>query len=382
MPGIRVIVMLASLGLMASCGALFGAPDTSATPLKGLASCATSEGEAVICGTVFAADGTTPVVGTEIRQSPVLPTPTTTTTTNLSKVADLSSKGVASATQCVTDNVGKFACAGIPETGEFTFEVSGSGMSFSFTTAVTVGAVTDAYGTTASASGTTTKWLVVQGIYDGVQLLLSQLKGCTLTGNSASPASLTSSEDCTKANLVVVPATTLTTTFDALSSISAFDFIFINAATDASKYATVLQDYVAQGGNVYFSDTADAGLTAAFPDQIIFGDDTETITGKVPAATVDSADLAAFFGASFIEVAFSLPNWQPITSVASGVTTYISGDTSALGGTSAAPITVGWKHGSGGCILYTSYHTDGESKDTDQEEALKYLIQNIDTVCQ
>lgn len=368
---------------MGSCGELFGSRDDSPIPLKGLATCTTIETEAVICGSVFAADGTTPVVGTEIRQSPIPPTPAGTTNTSISKGVTPLTKGVASETQCVTGSVGEFACAGIPETGEFMFEVNGSGVSLSFTADVTVGAIVDVYGTTATASGTTTRWLAVQGLYDGIQLLLSQLKGCTLTGNSASPASLSSSTECTDAKLVVVASTKLATTFATLSDISGYSGIFINAATDVTPYATVLQEYVAHGGNLFFSDTAATSLTAAFPDEITFGDNAETTTGTVREAAPDYEDLATFLGASTIEVVFSLSRWQPITSVASGVTTYISGDTASLGGTTSAPIVVGWRQGSGGCIFYTSYTTEAAATDeSDQEKALKYLIQNVETVCQ
>jgi hypothetical protein len=68
--------------------------------------------------------------------------------------------------------------------------------------------------------------------------------------------------------------------------------------------------------------------------------------------------------------------------VASGITTYVSGNTSSLGGTAAAPITVGWKQGTGGCVYYTSYHIEGAPTGSDQEKALKYLILNVASVCQ
>lgn len=374
---------VAVLMCLAACGGGSSSTTPTSAALKGLASCTATAGEAVICGTVYAVDGVTPIVGTEVQKS--------TASGSLSKLTGLynsgndtsASKGIASNTQCITDSSGQFACSGITTTGTYTFVVSGSGVSLSFSATATVDSTTavPTSSTTATSSGTTTKWLAVQGSFDGVQLLLSQLKGCTLTGDLSSPASLSGSTECTTANLTVDDASDLGTTFAALSSISTYSSIFINCATDMTAYATVLQEYVAQGGNLYFSDLADDGLTAAFPDKVTFGNSSATSAGDV-TATVDSTGLATFLGTSSITVEFDLGVWQPMTSVASGVTTYISGDTSPLGGTAAAPITVGWKQGTGGCIFYTSYHIEGASTGSNQEKALKYLIQNVGSVCE
>lgn len=377
----RVLIVIALLSIAACGGSSSSTP--SSTALKGLASCTVASGEAVICGTVYAADGVTPIIGTEIQKS--------TASGSLSKLTGLYygdagagvTKGVPDTTQCITDSSGEFACSGIATTGTYTFIVSGSGVNLSFSATATVDATTTVptTDTTASSSDTTTKWLVVQGSFDGVQLLLSQLKGCTLTGDVAVPSLLSGSTECTTANLTVVASSDLATTFDALSSISTYSSIFINCETDMTAYATVLQEYVAQGGNLYFSDLSADGLTAAFPDKITFDTTSITSAGDV-TATVDNTGLATFLESSSIDIAFDLSAWQAITSVASGVTTYISGDTSALGGTVDAPITVGWKQSTGGCIFYTSYHIEGASTGSDQEKALKYLIQNIGSVCE
>jgi len=222
--------------------------------------------------------------------------------------------------------------------------------------------------------------LAVIGDFDGVQLLLSQLKGCTLTGDATDPANMTGSTDCETANLFVLAMADIATTFASVDNLTTYTSIFINCATDMSAYATVLQEYVVQGGNLYFSDLSDPGLTAAFPGVVTF-DPSSTTTGTV-TANVDYASLATFLGAATLSIQFDLPSWKSIASVASNVTTYISGDVSSLGGPASAPITVGWKQSSSGCVFYTSYHIEGASTGSDQEKALKYLVQNIGTVCQ
>jgi hypothetical protein len=70
-------------------------------------------------------------------------------------------------------------------------------------------------------------------------------------------------------------------------------------------------------------------------------------------------------------------------SVAAGVSTFIQGDISSLSPlTGTRPITVGWRDSSStGCIFYTSYHIEGASTGAPQELAIKYLVQNVTTVC-
>jgi len=170
-------------------------------------------------------------------------------------------------------------------------------------------------------------------------------------------------------------------TFASLSNISGYDAIFVNCATDMSAYETVLQEYVAGGGNLYFSDLSDTGVTAAFPDKVIFGNSGSTTDGDI-TADIDYAPLATYLDSSTMTVEFDLDGWMPIASVAAGVTTYISGDTSGIGGSVGAPITVGWKEGSGGCVFYTSYHIEAASTGSPQENALKYLILNANSVCE
>lgn len=380
----RFLLTLTALICLAACDSGSGSTTPTSTALKGLAACTATSGEAVICGTVYAADGVTPIVGTEIQKS--------TTSASLSKLTGLyygdggtgTSKGIASNTQCITDSSGQFACSGITTTGTYTFVVSGSGVSLSFSATATLDSTTaiPTASTTATSSGTTTKWLAVQGSYDGVQLLLSQLKGCTLSGDIAMPSTLSGSTECTAAHLTVDTSADLATTFSSLSNISTYNSIFINCATDMTAYATVLQEYVAQGGNVYFSDLAAGGLTATFPNKITFDSTSSTSTGTV-TATVANTGLSTYLGSSNIDITFDLSAWQAMSNVASGVTTYISGDTSSVGGPSGTtPITVGWKQGTGGCIFYTSYHIEGASTGSNQEKALKYLIQNIGSVCE
>ena len=70
-------------------------------------------------------------------------------------------------------------------------------------------------------------------------------------------------------------------------------------------------------------------------------------------------------------------------SVSPGSTVYIEADISELSDYDGIkPITVGFKPAdSDACVFFTSYHIEGASSGSDQELAIKYLIQNISTVC-
>jgi len=62
---------------------------------------------------------------------------------------------------------------------------------------------------------------------------------------------------------------------------------------------------------------------------------------------------------------------------------YIEGDISEFTDyVGVKPITVGFKPtDTNACVFYTSYHIEGASVGSDQELAIKYLVQNINSVC-
>lgn len=381
-------VSLAACGGSSSGG---GGGDTTGTAMPGLASCtAQNTTQGVVCGQALAADGTTPLAGAEV-QLPAASAQTLSTVTT---------KGVEDSTKCVADTSGFFACL-VPEgtSGTVSFIIIFAGFEDkAFTAEIAAGQTTDAGAQTMSGS-TSARWVVVPGAYDGVQVLLAQLKGCTLTNLAGDPFDATTddpahsrgSDDCVSKGLVVLDDTDTTSEYyvpDFLVSAALADYasLFINCAADYSSTDGVdaaIQTFNTNGGHIYFSDLADSWLTSAFPGMINFGP-ASTNTGTV-SSSVPYAPLAAVVGDP-IDIVFDLGSWADIDTVESGVTTYIQGDISSVSTLSGVhPITVGWRPASAtGCVFYTSYHIEGAGTGTGtpQENAIKYLVQNIATVCQ
>lgn len=369
-----------------------GGGGTSSGPglntMAGLASCSASDpGQTLLCGTAVATDGVTPLANAEV--SIVSPTPGGVTI--LGAVAD--------PTRCLTDNLGEFACivpAGV--SGNVGFQIQSQGFeSVSFAADIVEGGIADA-GELVLTANNSSVWVVVPGAFDGVQVLLAQLKNCTLTVSGGAnydpalghqPYEARGSQDCIDKGLIILEdafdstSQYYVTDYLASGALASADALFINCGSYFSDGGTVdnaIMSFVAAGGHTYFSDLADIWLTALFPGKINFaGNDTNvgTITG-----TAVHAGLAAVVGDMF-DVVFDLGVWTAIDSVAAGVTTFIQGD---IGSVSTYPgihpITVGWRDtNTSGCIYYTSYHIEGNSSGAPQELAMKYLIQNIGAVC-
>jgi hypothetical protein len=377
---------------VSSCGGSGSSSTTSSSStsveLAGLASCTAQSGSAVICGSVFAADGTTPVVGATISR--------VSSNSSLSLLTSLTGDGhgnlVADTTTCVTDDAGAFACedSGCTDGESTSYQASsslfGTAISFSVSCAedeATTVAVTE---TTAGADQSAgVKWLVIPGSYDGIQLLLSDLKGCTLTGSSSSPASMTSSTECETAGLTVLDSSDVST-FLSTETLSEYQAIFANCDADYGDdgdITSALQTYVEAGGNMYFSDLADSWLTSDFPNLVTFpSNKNSTSAGTLSDATVVDTGLQVFLGSSSspqatMEIEFDLGVWTAMEEVISTWTTYIQSDVSSLASslTGTRPITVGGPNADG-CIFYTSYHVEGAVTGSDQENALKYLVLN------
>lgn len=368
----------------AACGSSGSSSSSSTTALRSLASCTAQAGTAVICGTVYAADGATPITGATIARV------TASGSESLKGLMDGASALTASDTACTTDDVGQFACQVDGCSGSTTFQASGGLIStaLQFTASCNAGEVTQvptSSTTIGQQQSAGVKWLVVQGSFDGIQLLLSQLKGCTLTGDSASPYALSSSAECEAAGLTVISEADAATTLST-GTLSTYQAIFANCDADLGSDDAVtakLQSYVSGGGNMYFSDLSDAWLTVVFPSLITFpAGKNATDSGTLSAVTVKDTGLQSYLGKATMEIQFDFGVWTAMQSVATGWTTYIEGDISSLAPTltGTRPITVGGPSGNG-CIFYTSYHVEGGGSGTDQEKALKYLVLNRMSNC-
>ena len=377
-----MVVLACTAAMLTGCGGgsdgTGGGGTGPGTALAGKATCAPEAGVGVVCGNVFAADGVTPLANAEIRLS------------NTS--ASLLSKGVEDSTKCIADAAGAFACI-VPAgtSGATEFVVLSPGFdNKSFTADVVEGVTSDA-GDISLAANSEAKWVVVPGLFDGVQVLLSQLKGCTLTNAGGDPAFARASEDCTSKGLLVLDdldptSETYVPTFLTSGSLASYDALFVNCDADWSTTPgadAAIQAFSTNGGHLYFSDLSDLWLESAFPGNINFGGNLTEEGPPVISGDVVDANLAAVVGTP-IELVFDLDAWTVIESVESFVTTYIQGDVTPLSNevTGVRPITVGWTPSTAsGCIFYTSYHVEGASTGAPQELAIKYLVQTIATVC-
>lgn len=375
-----------TLGLSA-CGGSSGGSDNN--NLAGLAECAApNDTQAVVCGRALATDGVTPLINAEVSLA--------SSKGKLKNVITTAAKGVENPDKCLTDSTGDFVCL-LPEgtSGSVTLKISLAGFDdITFTASANTGIVTDA-GNQSLESNTDNKWVVVPGIYDGVQVLLAQLKGCVLNDSAGNPfdtatgkpENAKSSTDCENKGLLVLDTDSTSATYapDFLASdkLAAYDSIFVNCETNLSSSTidVALQAFVNTGKHIYFSDRSAVWLHATFPNKITFlGTNTEV--GTLPA-TVLSTGLQSIVGTT-MDVKFDIAVWVAIDSVTSDVTTFLEGDIAPLSNyTGTHPITVGWKtNTNAGCVFYTSYHIEGASQGSSQERAIKYLVQNIDSVCQ
>ena len=380
------LINLSALTLFA-CGGGGGSSSTE-TPeptLAGLESCTpTSADQTLVCGKAVAADGVTPLIGAEV----------TLESANLKvKKNGLSTAGVADNDRCLTDSRGEFACV-IPDEfgGEATFAISADGFTVStFQVTLSSGAATAA-SLQVLAANNSTQWVVVPGAFDGVQVLLSQLKGCILNDSAGNAWDYTNtnsedargSADCESKGLLVLDDSSDIPAFLTSNNLNNYDALFVNCSANYS-FASGVNDAVRafndMGKHIYFSDLSDNWLSASFPDNINFAGN-DTTTGTLQGSVVDNG-LSSVIG-NGVELIFDLGVWTAIDSVAASTTTYIEADLSPISSyTGIRPVTVGFKQSiSSGCVFYTSYHIEGASSGSDQELAIKYLIQNIASVCQ
>lgn len=375
---------------LSACGGGSSDNNSSQIGLAGISECAAlSEDQAVVCGTVLASDGITPLVNAEVTLATI-------------SSRSLTARGVNDTEKCLTNGTGDFVCVlPVDVSGEVTLNVSLNGFTTTtIQTTATTGQSTES-GSQVLVADISSRWIVVPGVYDGVQVLLAQLKGCTLTGpggvdytSDIDPSEARGSADCESKGLVVLDqeftfdGNTLVensediTSYFASNELLSNDALFINCEADNSTPAidSLIQSFTAQGGNVYFSDLSSSWLTKIFPDNITF-EGGDTYIGSISADIIDPG-LAAVFDNEPVSLSFDSRSWSAIESVATNVKTFIQADISSISEyTGTRPITVGWKENSG-CVFYTSYHIDGDNIDTpDQGLVIKYLLQNITSVC-
>ncbi|MFK7856323.1 MAG: hypothetical protein AB8B79_19565 [Granulosicoccus sp.] len=376
----------AGILLLGGCGGgSSGGPSSPAvTVLAGLENCIQAESnQSLLCGTALAADGTTPLIGALITIND--------SASGVSSSSELTLRGIANDSQCITDFQGEYACV-IPNSvnGMTTFSIDAEGfVRTTFQASVQQGQIATVESQQLQADDTV-QWAVVPGLYDGVQVLLAQLKGCTLNddignpwnNNNPDPSSARGSTDCESKGLRVLEENE--TAFFTDGSLDQFDALFINCDADLSANSainTAIRDFNDDGKHVYFSDLSDVWLEELFPNQIEFAGNDTSSASSVPAQAVD-ANLAAVVGDT-IDLVFDFSIWTAIDSVSSSSTVYIEADITDISGYDGVkPITVGFQpQGSSACVFFTSYHIEGASVGSDQELAMKYLIQNIASVC-
>ncbi|MFA5800118.1 MAG: hypothetical protein WC840_04125 [Candidatus Peribacteraceae bacterium] len=383
-----LLTAAALLLLYAACGGHGdGGGDDSSDIMHGKATCSLELNAGVFCAKIVAADGTTPLSGAEIKLTDPL---------SLAS-SDASAKGVEDPDKCITDTAGDAACV-LPEgtSGIISLTITYSGYTDRIISTNIVEGLTTDLGTLKMTGSLSQKWAVVPGSFDGVQVLLAQLKGCTLNNSSGSPFDPTTenaseartSDACENSGLLVLDDTNTAysryvTTFLKGSELANYGMLFINCDADYSSDPDInnaLAMFSSNGGHIYFSDLSGAWLTRAFPSVITLGPH-NTWAGTISANVAD-AGLAEYVG-NPIDVVFNVQAWQDIDSMASNVTTYIEGNISNISTLQGShPLTVGWRPtGYSGCVFYTSYHVEGPSTGSDQELAIKYLIQNFNTAC-
>lgn len=175
---------------------------------------------------------------------------------------------------------------------------------------------------------------------------------------------------------------TVVTSLDGVD-LSGYSAVYVNCNNRplSKSVRDSLVTFVQEGGHVYISDLAARDLTEMFPGKVNFNFNRITKKGKVTAST-DNEALRNAVGPN-VDLLFDLAGRSAVESIASDVTVYFSANVSSLSGPDGrTPITVGFRpQSNSGCVIYTSYHIEGASTGAPQEQALKYLVRNIDGVC-
>lgn len=414
-----VAVTALAMGTYACGGGGGGGGGTTTAALKGLAACSVVATEAVICGQALAPDGQTPIANAEVR----LVTSGAQTLSLKGLVGTGTGKLTPNDSACLTDSTGAFACSGVTTGGSQNFQWSGSGLTASWASDVTVGDVTNvpASSTTATGGSGTYKYAVIDGSFDSIQDVLARVLGCGTVTDGA----LDIGTECPQLELIgfwgTNPNTALTdalglpagtyptlteflTSPDVAAALALFRGVFFNCGCDESLINDAgvlgaLQTYVSNGGNVYVSDWAYQYIENAWPDAVEwYGDDTgdNARVGNSNAAqpvNIEDAGLLAWLRAAGLiaadattfNVNFNLPSWVVMEDSAASTNEILTandlpngpGDV-PIGTRSTLPITIDFSSGTG-CVFYTSYHNEpADEVGTDEVQArvLEYLLLN------
>jgi len=150
---------------------------------------------------------------------------------------------------------------------------------------------------------------------------------------------------------------------------------------------TNLREYVDNGGFVYATDWSYDLIEAAFPDQIDFLGDDETLDAAqlgepqtINGLVVDAAlqeDLGMSSGNNEVEVRFDFDAWSVIEAVGSGTSVLVEGDIVYKDGAddaelSDSPLLVMFDYGRGK-VVYTPFHTQAQYT-TDVQDIINFLV--------
>lgn len=149
------------------------------------------------------------------------------------------------------------------------------------------------------------------------------------------------------------------------------DVLFVNCAFRfvlgyGKKVAPALRRFVEQGGTLYASDWAVAGVQAAFPEMVEY--DMEGKSGRIPCTVVDRG-LQEIVGKK-LDIHFDT-SWWRMTKVNSAVRVYLEAAIEK-GPHQRLPIIVGFKYGRGN-VLCTGFHNKAQVSEQ-ESRLLRFLI--------
>jgi hypothetical protein len=229
------------------------------------------------------------------------------------------------------------------------------------------------------------RYLVVQGTFDKIEQTLARMQLTNVDLIEGVPAD--PSDDW------------IGNAFGNADILADYDAVFVNCGVDESDFILGmspaikqnLKDYISNGGSLYVSDWSYDLIEAVWPEKIDFlSDDLENSAaehGEDGTYTMDVLEpgLRDYEGADQVDIDFSFGNFALVSTVASGVTTYLQGDigyrvNGTVGNLTDTPVTVGFTEGTGR-VIFTSFHQESDGENTEELEtdgpedlALRYII--------